>query len=129
MNPKLIDDFEKVGLHFVGKDIEGERMEILELEGHPYFAAAQFHPEFLSRPLKPHAMFYGFILAACGKLKSYLKSNVGAAVGVARPMSPAISASPPKDGGDEFTAYESVPSPLKFSATAGYEETAKSAVI
>jgi CTP synthase len=47
-------------------------MEIAELEGHPYFVAMQFHPEYLSRPLKPSPPFMGLILASGGKLQSFL---------------------------------------------------------
>ena len=39
-------------------------MELIELEGHPYFTACQYHPEFLSRPGKPHPLFRGLIEAA-----------------------------------------------------------------
>ena len=47
-------------------------MEIIELEGHSYYVATQYHPEYLSRPLKPSPPFLGLILASVGKLKSYL---------------------------------------------------------
>jgi len=47
-------------------------MEIAELEGHSYYVATQFHPEYLSRPLKPSPPFLGLILASVGKLKYYL---------------------------------------------------------
>lgn len=47
-------------------------MEIIELENHPYYVATQYHPEYLSRPLKPSPPFLGLILASVGKLKSYL---------------------------------------------------------
>jgi len=47
-------------------------MEIAELEGHNYYVATQFHPEYLSRPLKPSPPFLGLILASVGKLKYYL---------------------------------------------------------
>ena len=47
-------------------------MEIAELEGHSYYVAVQFHPEYLSRPLKPSPPFLGLILASVGKLKQYL---------------------------------------------------------
>lgn len=47
-------------------------MEIVELENHPYYVAVQFHPEYLSRPLKPAPAFLGLILASVGKLQSYL---------------------------------------------------------
>ena len=44
---------EAAGLHFVGHDEEGERMEILELQGHPYYVACQYHPEYLTRCVSP----------------------------------------------------------------------------
>nr|CAD7612754.1 unnamed protein product [Timema genevievae] len=47
-------------------------MEMMELDGHPFYVAVQFHPEYLSRPLKPSPPFLGFILASCNKLQSYL---------------------------------------------------------
>ncbi|XP_011301963.1 CTP synthase [Fopius arisanus] len=72
VNPQYVNDFEAAGLKFVGHDDEGQRMEIIELEGHPYYVATQYHPEYLSRPLKPSPPFLGFILASVGKLKSYL---------------------------------------------------------
>lgn len=58
-----------------GTDVDGLRMEILELDTdkHPYFIATQFHPEYLSRPMKPSPPFLGFILAATNNLESYLK--------------------------------------------------------
>ncbi|CAJ0577531.1 unnamed protein product, partial [Mesorhabditis spiculigera] len=48
------------------------RMEMLELEGHPYFVGAQFHPEYLSLPLMPSPPFLGLLLAASGQLESSL---------------------------------------------------------
>ena len=39
-------------------------MEIGELDGHPYFVAAQFHPEFKSRPHKPSPLHFGLVRAA-----------------------------------------------------------------
>lgn len=47
-------------------------MEILELQGHAFFVAAQFHPEFKSRPFKPSPLFLGFVMAAAGKLDTHL---------------------------------------------------------
>ncbi|KAJ1833907.1 CTP synthase ura7, partial [Coemansia sp. RSA 2711] len=73
VNPKIVDDLESKGLHFVGRDAEtGERMEILELADHPYFVAAQYHPEYLTRPLNPSPPFLGLLLAASGQLDAYL---------------------------------------------------------
>jgi CTP synthase len=39
-------------------------MDVLELEGHPYFVASQFHPEFKSRPLRPSPLHLGLVEAA-----------------------------------------------------------------
>lgn len=47
-------------------------MEILELVDHPYFVATQFHPEYLSRPLKCSPPFFGLILAATNQLSAYM---------------------------------------------------------
>lgn len=55
-----------------GRDEDNIRMEIVELDDHPYFVAMQYHPEYLSRPLKPSPPFLGLILASVGKLHSYL---------------------------------------------------------
>lgn len=53
VNPDLVPKLEAQGMMFVGRDETGERMEILELSNnpcdHPFFVAAQFHPEFKSR--------------------------------------------------------------------------------
>lgn len=75
VNPDNVADIEKSGLRFVGRDTEGERMEIFELDDHPFFCGVQFHPEYLSRPMRPAPIFFGFILASCGKLKSWLKKR------------------------------------------------------
>lgn len=47
-------------------------MEIMELKDHDYYVATQYHPEYLSRPLKPSPPFLGLILASVHKLKHYL---------------------------------------------------------
>lgn len=68
VNPALVSRLEEAGLQFVGRntDASGERMEVVELseENHPYFLAAQFHPEFTSRPELPNPLFLG-LLQAC----------------------------------------------------------------
>lgn len=72
INPKYVAQLEESGLKFVGTDEEETRMEIVELSSHPYYVGVQYHPEYLSRPLKPSPPFMGLILASAGKLKSYL---------------------------------------------------------
>uniref|UniRef100_A0A8C3BGS8 CTP synthase n=1 Tax=Cairina moschata TaxID=8855 RepID=A0A8C3BGS8_CAIMO len=73
VNPELTHSFEEKGLKFVGHDTEGNRMEIIELENHPYFVGVQFHPEFSSRPMKPSPPYLGLLLAATGTLNAYLQ--------------------------------------------------------
>eukprot|EP00854_Cymbomonas_tetramitiformis_P009612 gene9612-11389_t len=73
VNPEMVPQFEEKGLLFVGKDESNQRMEIVELESHPYFVACQFHPEFKSRPMKPSPLFLGLILAATKQLDSYMQ--------------------------------------------------------
>jgi CTP synthase len=75
VNPDLVRSLEKAGLHFVGKDETGTRMEIVELdrEVHPFFFGTQYHPEFQSRPLEPSPPFLGLILAASRQLAGFLK--------------------------------------------------------
>lgn len=75
INPKYVPQLEEAGLKFVGTDEEVTRMEIVELEKHPYYVGVQYHPEYLSRPLKPSPPFMGLILASVGKLKSYLNKG------------------------------------------------------
>lgn len=72
VNPKYVEQLDRAGLRIVGYDEEKRRMEIIELEGHPYYVATQFHPEYLSRPLSPSPPFMGLILASVGKLSSYI---------------------------------------------------------
>lgn len=67
VNPELIEQIESAGLKYVGKDETGQRCEIMELEGHPYYVGTQYHPEFKSRPGRPSPPFLGLLMAACGQ--------------------------------------------------------------
>jgi len=67
VNPELIERIEGAGLMYVGKDETGQRCEIMELEGHPYFVGTQYHPEFKSRPYRPSPPFLGLLKAATGQ--------------------------------------------------------------
>jgi CTP synthase len=55
--------FEKNGFNVSGQSPDGNIVEIIELKNHPWFLGVQFHPEFKSRPLKPHPLFKGFVEA------------------------------------------------------------------
>lgn len=61
------EKFEKKGLIFSGLSNNNLLPEIIELKSHPWFMGVQFHPEFKSRPLKPHPLFASFIKAAKNK--------------------------------------------------------------
>ncbi|HEX3095547.1 MAG TPA: CTP synthase [Patescibacteria group bacterium] len=54
---------EEAGLIISGTSSDGQLVEIIELEDHPFFVASQFHPEFKSRPFAPHPLFFDFIRA------------------------------------------------------------------
>ena len=69
VNPDYIERLENAGWRFSGRSDNGRRMEIGELEGHPYFVASQFHPEFLSRPSRPSILHLGLVNAAIGYRK------------------------------------------------------------
>lgn len=76
INPNFIEGCEKNGLQFVGKDEFGQRMEILELDNHPYFVATQYHPEYVSKVLDPSRPFLGLVAAASGCLDSILEQDL-----------------------------------------------------
>ncbi|CCK83502.1 CTP synthase [Lactobacillus equicursoris 66c] len=65
-NNKYREAFEKAGLTFSGVSPDNHLVEIIELTDKKFFVAAQYHPEFLSRPNRPEGLFKGFIGAASG---------------------------------------------------------------
>ncbi|KAJ6164084.1 CTP synthase [Penicillium chermesinum] len=75
VNPSYIEKIEKAGLSFIGKDVKGERMEIVEIKDHPWFVGVQFHPEYLSRVLSPSKAFLGFFAAAAGCLPEVVEAT------------------------------------------------------
>jgi CTP synthase len=60
-NNAYVSQYESWGIKPVGKAPDGSLVEMIEGIDHPYFVASQFHPEFRSRPNRPHPMFSGFI--------------------------------------------------------------------
>lgn len=75
VNPEYVQRLEAAGMKFVGVDDQNERMEVMELTGHPYYVAVQFHPEYTSRPLRPSPPFVGLIMAAKKKLTTFLERD------------------------------------------------------
>lgn len=63
-NNKYVEELEKYGLVFSGKNPQTGLVEIIELPKHPHFIAVQFHPEFKSRPTKAHPLFLSLVEAS-----------------------------------------------------------------
>ena len=59
--------FEEKGMRFSGLSPDGRLVEVVELADHPFMLGTQFHPEFLSRPNRPHPLFTAFVKAACNQ--------------------------------------------------------------
>ncbi|MEJ2513544.1 MAG: CTP synthase [Anaerolineales bacterium] len=66
-NNKYKDEMGEAGMVFSGMSPDGRLVEIAELSDHPFMLGTQFHPEFLSRPTRPHPLFVGFLRAVCEK--------------------------------------------------------------
>lgn len=64
VNINYQEQIEQHGMMFSGFSSDGTLPEIVELKDHPFFVAVQFHPEFKSRPFKPHPLFVAFTKAA-----------------------------------------------------------------
>ena len=61
------DVFEKHGMVFSGTSPDNRLVEVVEIPEHKFFVAAQYHPEFLSRPNRPEGLFKAFVKAASEK--------------------------------------------------------------
>jgi CTP synthase len=61
VNNAYREKLSEIGMSASGLSPDGKLVEIMELSGHPFMAGTQFHPEFLSRPVRPHPMFKEFI--------------------------------------------------------------------
>ena len=66
-NPKFVDDYNSWGIAAVGHNPESGLVEVIEGVNKRYFIASQFHPEFKSRPTRPHPLFDGLVKAALQK--------------------------------------------------------------
>ncbi len=71
--------FVEAGYQISGTSPDGRLVELIELKGHPFFTACQFHPEFLSRPGRPHPLFRGLIEAAQQRLPARSEEQLLAA--------------------------------------------------
>ena len=76
-NNKFRAKFEANGMVFSGLSPDGQLVEMIELAGHPWFVACQFHPEFKSKPVQPHPLFRDFVEAATRDLSPKSKRLSG----------------------------------------------------
>jgi len=72
-NNRFRDFYDENGMVFSGLSPDGNLVEIVEIKDHPFMLATQFHPEFLSRPNRPHPLFVRYIQTA--KIHSITKST------------------------------------------------------
>ena len=61
INPEYRKQLERAGMRVTGTAMDGGYVDVVEIDDHPWFLACQYHPEFSSSPLRPHALFIDFI--------------------------------------------------------------------
>ena len=66
-NPEYYEKFRKAGLTLSGMSPDQTLVEMIELPEHPFFMGSQFHPEYQSRPFKPHPLLVGLLKVAKNK--------------------------------------------------------------
>jgi CTP synthase len=71
VNPEYVPQLEQRGFRVTGISPDRKFVEIVELDGHPWFVGCQFHPEYRSRPTAPHPLFRSFVAAA----RAYKNAN------------------------------------------------------
>ena len=69
LNQKYLKKFEEKGMKYTAFSDNGRRAEILELEGHPFYMATQYHPEYISRPEMPEPIYVAFVGACVRRAK------------------------------------------------------------
>jgi CTP synthase len=78
-NNQFRDVLEAAGLRFTGIHVECTLVEIVEISDHPWYLGCQFHPEFTSKPMRPHPLFTAFITAALKQRRASGDENSAAA--------------------------------------------------
>jgi CTP synthase len=78
VNQKYLEALRKGGLKISGMSPDGKFVEMVELEGHPWFLGCQFHPEYKSKPTEPHPLFVSYIGAALAERKRRERESSGA---------------------------------------------------
>ncbi len=80
VNPRYHEILERHGMVLGGISPDGKLVEAIELPNHPFFIATQFHPEFKSRPNRPHPLFAAFIKAALKQKEQAASTAVAAKI-------------------------------------------------
>ena len=75
VNNKYVEELKNVGLIPSGIHPEGDLVEIMEYNNHPFMIGVQFHPEFLSTPLSPHPLIVEFVKSAMNN-KNLQSNNI-----------------------------------------------------
>jgi CTP synthase len=84
VNNHLRPRLETEGMVFSGTSPDDRLVEVIELPDHPFFVASQYHPEFKSRPLRPHPLFREFVGAAVQRARSRAPEAKGKSQGDSR---------------------------------------------
>jgi len=71
VNNNYLSQLEAAGLNIVGRSVDGQLVEVIEVGDHPWFVACQFHPEFTSTPRDGHGLFKGYVAAALAEQKAH----------------------------------------------------------
>ena len=75
LNNDYLEEFARAGLKPVGINPETNLVEVVELEGHPWFIGVQYHPEYKSTALHPHPLFVSFVKAAEAYCEQHSTNN------------------------------------------------------
>jgi CTP synthase len=100
VNNEYRQQLEQAGMVLSGQSPDGRLVEIVELADHPWFVASQFHPEFRSRPDRPHPLFAGFVKAAIAHERSEATLTATGS-GNGRSAQPTVAAAPDTREGAE----------------------------
>ena len=79
VNNQYRERLEGAGMLLSGQSPDGRLVEIVELRDHPWYVASQFHPEFKSRPDRPHPLFTGFVAACIATSRALLTPSAAEA--------------------------------------------------
>ena len=71
VDPAYVPDLERKGLRLAGVSMEAGYPEAFEMGGHPFYIAVAYHPEYISRPGRPHPLFVR--LVQCGLKRAYAR--------------------------------------------------------